>query len=646
MHSCPVCLKIYTALSEHLQNIHAVENLKGKRVPSRRDTPRRLMADLRTTDPRPGMKTTLNQDQHDHQPPETSPVLQCDNQDCRQLMKRLSSDVKKVTARMDRLLEETSVLHVQLRDNFFECRSCRSGIRTPQQPVEEDDQREEIVESVGPFSQQWTAAPSSAEKLKRKPSALKQFAPWSTGRGRGNRMRLIKLPRSMEEYLTFYKAFHEGYNPTRKMTENAVSKVSRLKSFLLYMGHERSRLSDWLFLDDMLRTRGWIKCVLMGGMKVTTVAFYLKNILNFVNYMRETPPRYSRLNQRQMSSIVRELQMGLKSLRREVVVHQMATKRSKVRNLPSKRVLMICLTASRKRIPELLDILEEDHIPVHRFLFYGYLTAYWSCLFGHRPGVFTNLTDTEVVEAKRHGGQQGYLLHIKEHKTSKTFGEAQMYLTPAEFRWLERWLSIKGRVKKGQRNKFLLFTKGKGPCKHLNTYLRNAWQEMGLQGDINFTLIRTTLASYAKKTQTVEARKKISDFMCHDVRTADRFYTINPDHREARNIRKIILDSISQGEDSGDLSEAAGRSRVRTTSKKLTESSESSNDEQVPYQDSGEEEEEEEEEEENKGQIGKRRKEQDEDAELQRKHSCMLRSCKVVLIPIKSPDTKRVMKKK
>ncbi|XP_041835362.1 uncharacterized protein LOC121636137 [Melanotaenia boesemani] len=247
--------------------------------------------------------------------------------------------------------------------------------------------------------------------------------------------------------------------------------------------------------------------------------------------------------------------MCIKNLQKEVVIHQMSVKRQKVGKLPPRADMKACLTRAKQRIPELLDNLEEDYNNRERFLLYGYLTAYWSCLYGHRPGVYANLTDGEVLEAEKLGGEDGFLLYVKEHKTVKTFGEAQMFLTTEEFGWIQRWMAIKASVK--EKNSFVLFTKGRGPSKNLNTYLRLAWREMGLQGEINFTLLRTAIATYAKQSSNPADRKKVAEYMCHDVRTADKFYARNPDVTEAAAIRGIFSSSL------GEMPSTSGACRKR-----------------------------------------------------------------------------------
>ncbi|XP_035479713.1 uncharacterized protein LOC118299797 isoform X3 [Scophthalmus maximus] len=160
-------------------------------------------------------------------------------------MHNYERELVKVQAERDELLGQVKVLRKTLQKQL------RSRTSTTV-----ENQEDECVEEAGP---------SSAMAEQAGPST---FSPWSSGSGRGNLMRRITLPASMEEYLQTYRAHHEGLDPMTKMKENAVSKVSRVKTFLFYMGHNVSRLSDCLF--KMARIRGWARSVVVGGMKVTT----------------------------------------------------------------------------------------------------------------------------------------------------------------------------------------------------------------------------------------------------------------------------------------------------------------------------------------------------------------------------------------
>ncbi|KAK5875399.1 hypothetical protein CesoFtcFv8_027880 [Champsocephalus esox] len=156
-----------------------------------------------------------------------------------------------------------------------------------------------------------------------------------------------------------------------------------------------------------------------------------------------------------MKSVPREVTLA--SLKRPVVVHQLSMKRQKMTRLPSKAEIASCKLAAARRIPELLELMASKPTNATRFLFYGYITLHWSCFHGHRPGVYANLTDQEVIEGRHQGDeQQGHLIHIKNHKTAGSFGEAQLYLEAGEFAWMERWLEVKKGLK--GKNHFFIYT--------------------------------------------------------------------------------------------------------------------------------------------------------------------------------------------
>ncbi|GLD68332.1 uncharacterized protein AKAME5_001964500, partial [Lates japonicus] len=106
-----------------------------------------------------------------------------------------------------------------------------------------------------------------------------------------------------EEYLQTYRPFHEGPDPTPKIKEDALSKVSCIKTFLLYMGHSHTRFSDWLFLDNLPKVRRWSRSVVISGMKITTTKFYLKNAANFLDFLKSTPLRTCWLTKAQLNAI-------------------------------------------------------------------------------------------------------------------------------------------------------------------------------------------------------------------------------------------------------------------------------------------------------------------------------------------------------
>ncbi|AWO98439.1 Hypothetical protein SMAX5B_001507 [Scophthalmus maximus] len=246
-----------------------------------------------------------------------SPVAECGSAECRRIRHEYERELDKVKAERDEFCGEVRLLRRKLQKQLRSSKRGRtSAVENQEEPVDFRQRQGE--------------------------------------------------PREADKPPTIDGAHHEGLDPRPKMSENAISKVSRVKTFIIYMANNQTRLSDWLFLDNMSRIHG--------------------------------------------------------------------------------------------------------------------------------PGVYANMTDNEVEEAKTLGQDRGYLLHIKEHNTNRTFGEAQMFLNPAEFAWLERWMAIKKSLPDA--NQFVLYTKGKGPSKNLNANLQSAWKDMGLAGVINFTLIRTAVATY------------------------------------------------------------------------------------------------------------------------------------------------------
>ncbi|XP_071062960.1 uncharacterized protein [Pseudochaenichthys georgianus] len=297
--------------------------------------------------------------------------------------------------------------------------------------------------------------------------------------------------------------------------------------------------------------------------------------------MADTPCKGSRLSQNDMILIKREVVAILKSLKRKVLIHQMQVKRDKMEGLPSHNDIMTCLTSTNTRIPQLLDVMASNPTTATRILLYGYMTLH--CIYGHRPGVYSNMTNAEVRKADTTGTAFGYLIHVSNHKTANAFGEAQLYLTVEEFGWMKRWLEIKGTLTCTQ-SRYFLYTAGKNPSRNLAYSLRLAWADVGLHGPINFTDLRTVHADNAKRFQDKGNRQRVSDFMCHNTATADKFYANNPSLKEAADIRLLFTESL-QAAAAASTAAAAGN---EDTLAGIDIDSDSSGEEHspAPYQDS------------------------------------------------------------
>ncbi|RXN36668.1 hypothetical protein ROHU_002761 [Labeo rohita] len=193
------------------------------------------------------------------------------------------------------------------------------------------------------------------------------------------------------------------------------------------------------------------------------------------------------------------------------------------------------------------NLLKSDPEKKHQWSFYGHLTTYWASIYGHRSGVFQNLTIQEVVEARQRASEGCFVIEILAHKTNQAFGAAQLALDQEEYVWLEQFLSIRSTLVGGNDTKYFFFTSKPSSCKNLNQYFQEAWASMGLPGTPTFTDMRTTIATHAKNTHTSEDRHKVAQFMCHDTATAG--YALNLDAKQAAEHRRLFDAAVVGEED-------------------------------------------------------------------------------------------------
>ncbi|KAG1928571.1 hypothetical protein F2P79_023556 [Pimephales promelas] len=192
--------------------------------------------------------------------------------------------------------------------------------------------------------------------------------------------------------------------------------------------------------------------------------------------------------------------------------------------------------------------------------FYGHLSAYLAALYGHRGGVYQNMTIREVEEAQEFPEENMFLIIVNTvPQDQPAFGPAQIAVTREEFDWMQRFLKIRRRLPGGSTAKYYFFTSTSKICKKLVTYFRAAWKSMGLTGSPNFTDLRTSIASHAKFTHSEADRQKISKFMCHDVQTVDKFYIANLSAKQALEHCRLFATMLT-GEDNS----TSGVKRVRS----------------------------------------------------------------------------------
>nr|XP_055065247.1 uncharacterized protein LOC129447508 [Misgurnus anguillicaudatus] len=219
-------------------------------------------------------------------------------------------------------------------------------------------------------------------------------------------------------------------------------------------------------------------------------------------------------------------------------MHQIGVKQAKEGRLISKAVLRKCRAKNRRLIPGILDQLEEDTSQKNQFVLYGHLMAYFASIYGHRLGVFQNLTIKEVEKAVKSDSTGSYLINmsISLHKTNQAFGPAQLSLTKEEYHWFRRFLALREDLVGGPEAVYFFFTSTSNPCKNLNNYFQGAWVSMGLPGKPTFTDIRTSIATHARNVHNPDNRQKVAKFMCHD--------TSNLSSRQAVEHRRLFEEAL------------------------------------------------------------------------------------------------------
>lgn len=143
------------------------------------------------------------------------------------------------------------------------------------------------------------------------------------------------------------------------------------------------------------------------------------------------------------------------------------------------------------------------------------MSAYLAALYGHRGGVFQNMTIKEFEEAQESPSDNVFCINvsgllpfyapgdlnlfdlcsdlpwffccflcqqIKFHKTNQMFGPAQIAVTTEEYGWMQRFLKIRRRLPGGSTAKYFFFTSTSNICKKLITYFRSSWKAMGPPG--------------------------------------------------------------------------------------------------------------------------------------------------------------------
>ncbi|KAL0152501.1 hypothetical protein M9458_052224 [Cirrhinus mrigala] len=248
----------------------------------------------------------------------------------------------------------------------------------------------------------------------------------------------------------------------------------------------------------------------------------------------------------------------MRPVRRSVAVHEVAVKQAKEGRLIPKATLRACREAAKKKIPEILDLLESGAEKKTQWSFYGHLTAYWASIYGHRSRVFQNLTIQEVEDVHKTGSEGHFVINISAHKTNQAFGAAQLALDKEEYGWLEKFLSLRSTLLGGKDATYFFFYFKVGLLQKFKPIFSGGVGEHGLAGHTHIhrreDLHRhprkhsCSMFLHAKNTHCPDDRRKVAQFMCHDTATADRFYALNLNAKQAAEHRRLFETAVASDE--------------------------------------------------------------------------------------------------
>ncbi|XP_052371744.1 uncharacterized protein LOC127928571 [Oncorhynchus keta] len=405
----------------------------------------------------------------------------------------------------------------------------------------------------------------------------------------GSTCKLIFPGSAMSVFIEGFRKTCEGPNPNYKLSENCASKVKRVTQFLNYMAKNETYQSSLIFLTDHDKIRKWVQ-FLQKNKAITTVNHYTLTIGAFLKYSEETPPPGCRLTVNQWRGINRLMKGISKSMRRPVSLHQVKVKDNKEGKVVSKKSLLECQSLAKAKIPQVLKTLEETRTQRNQYRFYGYLCAYFTSIYGHRPGLYKNMLVKEVEEAKC--DQSGmYLINVGEHKTNREYGMVQMSLTKEEYSWFSDFLKFKHCLLGGKKAQHFFFNSTNTQMKNLPANLREVWKEMGLPECPSFTDLRTSIVTHVKNMLPKVDRERVANFMCHNIQTADKYYAMNLNPTQANETR-ALFEAALKGEDNTVAAEnqpstsGERKQKVREDAS-LSDGSTTPEETKVMYQESG-----------------------------------------------------------
>nr|XP_046245078.1 uncharacterized protein LOC124059268 [Scatophagus argus] len=294
-----------------------------------------------------------------------------------------------------------------------------------------------------------------------------------------------------------FEKFILGPRTGRKDIENARQARSHAQRFCNYLlgGCLRDAGStDLLFLRQIDKIRMWPTYLKHKGYAITTIGNMLFNVTRFLTHVENKFQSVSKLRTKDLVNMIYEIKRVQKEVRRDVVVHRQKVKRCKTKNQLGPSVENHFLMAAKNTIPTLLDSVKKDqHLEAEHIKLMGYLMGYLCMLTGHRSVVMTNMTKENVLHAER--SRQGFHITVDEHKTVRTYGQASLFLNKDEYSWLSQLIDILSVRRRYAKCNYIFVTyKGKQIEKPVH-FLKEAWRDAGLEGNITFNQIRSSVST-------------------------------------------------------------------------------------------------------------------------------------------------------
>ena len=133
----------------------------------------------------------------------------------------------------------------------------------------------------------------------------------------------------------------------------------------------------------------------------------------------------------------------------------------------------------------------------------------------------------EFNNAKQSEGN--YIISVKKHKTSDSYGPARVVLSPTLFGYLKVFVaevrSVVSQSKDDDDAVILSWSGASLASGQISTAINAAWKKAGVEGHISSTLIRKSAVT-AVHTNHQDMKGQLADLMAHKESTAQRYYKL------------------------------------------------------------------------------------------------------------------------